>query len=93
MELVETYMISPSADRPTVLTTTWCGYCVRLKSQLQRAGVSFDEVDIETHADGALLVAQANDGNLTVPTVLFADGSALTNPSASQVSRKLAQLN
>ena len=36
-----------------------------------------------------LLVAQANDGNLTVPTVLFADGSALTNPSVAEVSRKV----
>jgi mycoredoxin len=33
-----------------------------------------------------------NGGNQTVPTLLFSDGSALTNPSASQVDRKLAEL-
>jgi mycoredoxin len=76
-----------------IFTTVWCGYCNRLKSQLARAGVGFDEVDIESHPDGASVVAQINDGNLTVPTVLFGDGSALTNPSASQVSNKLAELN
>ena len=86
-------MISPTAERPTIFTTTWCGYCVRLKSQLTRKGIGFDEVDIDNHADGAQLVAEANDGNLTVPTVLFADGSALTNPSAVAVGRKLAELN
>ena len=48
------------------------------------------EIDIEDHADGAALVAQVNDGNLTVPTVLFRDGSALTNPSAAQVASRLA---
>jgi len=78
------------ADQPTVLTTRWCGYCVRLKSQLARAGIDFREIDIEDHADGAALVAQVNDGNLTVPTVLFRDGSALTNPSAAQVGSRLA---
>ena len=40
-------------------------------------------MDIEDHSDGAAIVAQVNNGDLTVPTVLFRDGSALTNPSAS----------
>jgi mycoredoxin len=55
-----------------------------------RAGIDFHEIDIEDHAEGAALVAQVNDGNLTVPTVLFHDGSALTNPSAAQVGSRLA---
>jgi mycoredoxin len=81
---------APTPDRPTVFTTTWCGYCRRLKAQLDRAGIAYAEVDIDRHEDGALLVAQANDGNLTVPTVLFADGAALTNPPVSEISRKLS---
>jgi mycoredoxin len=79
-----------TAQQPTVFTTRWCGYCVRLKSQLSRAGIDFHEIDIEDHADGAALVAEVNGGNLTVPTVLFRDGSALTNPSAAQVGSRLA---
>ena len=82
-------MICPTAERPTIFTTTWCGYCVRLKSQLTRQGIDFHEIDIEHHADGAAIVAQVNDGNLTVPTVLFRDGSTLTNPSAAQVTSRL----
>jgi len=31
-----------------------------------------------------------NNGNQTVPTVKFADGSALTNPSLKEVQAKLA---
>ena len=71
-------------------TTTWCGYCFRLKSQLGRAGVEYDEVDIERQPDAADLVASLNDGNQTVPTLVFTDGSALTNPSAKQVQERLA---
>jgi mycoredoxin len=81
---------APTADRPTIFTTTWCGYCKRLKSQLDRAGVAYDEVNIEEVPDGAELVQKANGGNETVPTVWFADGSTLTNPSARQVQDKLA---
>jgi mycoredoxin len=79
-----------ATDLPTVFTTRWCGYCIRLKSQLSRAGIGFREIDIEDHADGAALVADLNDGNLTVPTVVFHDGSTLTNPSAAQVGSRVA---
>jgi mycoredoxin len=88
-----TATIAPTNERPTIFTTTWCGYCARLKSQLARAGVGYDEIDIESHPDAALIVAKVNQGNLTVPTVLFGDGSALTNPSVAQVSTKLAELS
>jgi mycoredoxin len=82
--------LMPATDVPTVLTTRWCGYCRRLKSQLDRAGIEFREIEIEDHAEGAAMVAQINDGNLTVPTVLFRDGSALTNPSAAEIGRRLS---
>jgi mycoredoxin len=77
-------------QKVTLFTTTWCGYCVRLKAQLKREGIEYVEVDIESDPDAAALVAEANDGDLTVPTLVFADGSALSNPSIAQVSHKLA---
>ncbi len=89
--IVTTMTATPG--RPTIFTTTWCGYCSRLKSQLKRSGVGYDEIDIEQYADGAELVAKANGGNLTVPTVLFSDGSSLTNPSAAAVTKKLDSLS
>ncbi len=74
----------------TMYTTTWCGYCRRLKSQLEREGIAYTEVDIERDPDAATFVMSVNGGNQTVPTVLFADGTALTNPSAAQVRERLA---
>jgi mycoredoxin len=75
----------------TMYTTQWCGYCVRLKKLMQREGIQFAEVDIENDAQAADLVMQANGGNRTVPTLLFADGTALTNPSIDQVKSQLGQ--
>ena len=76
----------------TMYTTTWCGYCVRLKKMMQREGIRYAEVDIENDAQAADLVMQANGGNRTVPTLVFADGSALTNPSIDQVKAQLSRL-
>lgn len=75
----------------TLYSTPWCGYCVRLKRQLNREGVRFDEVDIEQDPAAEAIVMKANGGNATVPTLVFADGSALTNPSVKQVLAKLEQ--
>jgi mycoredoxin len=74
----------------TMYTTTWCGFCARLKAQLDREGISFDEVDIERDDSAAELVMTVNNGNQTVPTVVFANGTALTNPSLAQVKAQLA---
>jgi mycoredoxin len=74
----------------TMYTTNWCGYCVRLKSHLDREGIPFREVNIERDDEAADLVMSINGGNRTVPTLLFQDGTAMTNPSISQVKAKLA---
>ncbi len=76
----------------TMYSTPWCGYCFRLKGQLNREGIEFAEVDIEEQPDAAHLVEQINDGNQTVPTLVFSDGTALTNPSVRQVRAKLEEL-
>ena len=78
-----------ASDRPIVYTTTWCGFCHRLKRQLERAGIGVTEVDIERNPAAAAVVEQLNDGDQTVPTVIFPDGSALTNPSMREVVAKL----
>ena len=77
----------------TMYSTTWCGYCLRLKRLMQREGIEYAEVDIEADARAAEVVMQANGGNRTVPTLVFTDGTALTNPSLDQVKAQLAQLS
>ena len=76
----------------TMYSTTWCGYCRRLKLQLDATGVAYDEVNIERDPEAAEFVENVNGGNRTVPTVRFPDGSALTNPSLAQVTAKLDAL-
>ena len=74
----------------TMYTTPWCGYCHRLKSQLDREGITYHVVDIEQDPSAADIVMSANNGNQTVPTLVYRDGSAHTNPSLAQVKAKLA---
>ena len=74
----------------TMYSTTWCGYCVRLKHALDREGIGYTEINIEQDSAAADFVMNVNGGNQTVPTVRFVDDSALTNPSLAEVKSKLA---
>jgi mycoredoxin len=92
--------ISTSADTTdglssqlTMYSTPWCGYCHRLRGQLDREGIAYEVVDIEREPEAAVIVEGLNDGNQTVPTLVYPDGSAHTNPSVAEVKAKLASLN
>jgi mycoredoxin len=74
----------------TIYSTAWCGYCHRLMKQLDREGVEYTPVDIEQDPDAADFVMSVNGGNQTVPTVVFDDGTALTNPSLQTVLLRLS---
>jgi mycoredoxin len=76
----------------TMYTTPWCGFCKRLKRQLAADGIEMTEIDIEQDPAAAEFVMSVNGGNQTVPTVVFPDGSALTNPSAATVKERLQEL-
>ncbi len=76
----------------TMYTTPWCGYCHRLKGQLDREGITYEVVDIERTPEAAAIVESANNGNQTDTTLVYADGTAQTNPSIAEVRAKLESL-
>jgi mycoredoxin len=80
----------PADGEVTMFSTTWCGYCRVLKKALDREGISYTEVNIEQAPQAAEFVMSVNGGNQTVPTVLFPDGTAATNPSLAEVKAGLA---
>lgn len=89
-------MTSPVTDLPEagtvrMYTTSWCGYCMRLKAQLGRAGIPVAEIDIEADPSAAAIVESVNGGNQTVPTVVFPDGTVMTNPSIAAVEAHLGR--
>ena len=78
--------------RFTMYTTSWCGDCRRLKRGLAEAGVDYHEIDIERDPKAADYVVRVNNGNQSVPTLVFTDGTVMTEPSTRQVLDHLASL-
>ena len=73
-------------------STPSCGYCIRLKSMFKADGIEFTEIDLEQDLDAVAIVERVNKGSQTVPTLVFSDGEAMTNPSMAKVKEKLSSL-
>jgi mycoredoxin len=75
-----------------IYTTSWCGDCRRAKKVFATLGVPYTEVNIDTEPAAAHQVMALNGGMRSVPTILFADGSMLVEPSSRELEVKLASL-
>lgn len=72
----------------TMYSTTWCGYCRRLKRQMTEAGIAFQEVDLDDDPSHDEKIIATTGGYRTVPT-LEVQGRLLVNPSIREVEAAL----
>ena len=85
---------SQTSDKLKIImyTTKWCPDCWRAKRVMDSMGVAYDEVNISHDLDAQAIVERINRGNHSVPTLIFPDGSTLTEPRTAELSAKLSAL-
>jgi thioredoxin reductase (NADPH) len=77
-------------DEPIrVYGASWCPDCKRAKRFLADQRIPFEWHDIETNPDGIRIVQERNGGNNTIPTIVFPDGSHLSEPTDEDLADKL----
>jgi len=69
--------------------TDWCSDCKRSKRFLGEQRVHYEYVNIEENMEGQAFVKELQKGGLTIPTIVFEDGSALIEPSNAELAAKL----
>ena len=72
-----------------VYGASWCPDCRRAKRFLGDQRISFEWHDIESDPDGVRVVQERNDGNNIIPTIIFPDGSHLSEPSNEELAEKI----
>jgi len=72
-----------------VYGTAWCGDCRRAKQVFQAEGVEYEWIDLAEQPDAAAIVEKVNNGNRSVPTILFPDGTVLVEPASPVLAQKL----
>jgi thioredoxin reductase (NADPH) len=76
-------------DVITVIGATWCPDCRRAKTFLADQRVAYDWIDLEVHPEATEIVERVNNGARAIPTILFPDGSHLTEPGNDELADKL----
>jgi mycoredoxin len=84
-------MAQAASAQITVYSTAWCSDCRRAKRWLDEHGVAYTNVDIEQNEAAAEYVRQVNDGNQSVPTIVFPDGVILVEPSTLDLAAQVAK--
>ena len=73
----------------TVYGAHWCPDCRRSKQFLGEHQIPYNWVDIEQDKKAGQFVIEKNDGKRIIPTITFADGSFLVEPSNAELAAKL----
>ncbi len=73
-------------------TTEWCPDCWRAKQVMGSMKIAYQEVNISNDEAAIELVTRINNGSRSVPTLVFPDGSTLTEPSTTVLVQKLQTL-
>jgi mycoredoxin len=81
------YSLSPA--KIILYGVSWCGDCRRARQIFTEKNVEFVDLDIEQDEKATEFVKQLNRGNKSVPTIVFPDGTKLTEPDSATLSRKL----
>lgn len=85
-------MSNVDSSKIIVYSTSWCGDCVRAKKVLKAHNVDYVEIDLAKHPEAVDVVLKVNNGSQSVPTIIFPDGSTLTEPANHVLIAKIKEL-
>lgn len=71
-----------------VYGTGWCPDTARSRKCLDKLGIKYTWHDIDKDKDACAFVEKVNQGNRSVPTILFPDGSIIVEPSDAELEKK-----
>jgi thioredoxin reductase (NADPH) len=69
--------------------TNWCSDCKRSKKFLGEQRIQYEFINIEEDPDGQAFVQRVQNGGMSIPTIVFEDGSMLIEPTNAELATKL----
>jgi mycoredoxin len=84
--LNDLYTVHPS--QIVMYTTEHCGDCYRAKAFFDANNIQYTRVGLEGDERATEFVLSLNHGYRTVPTIVFPDGSVLSEPSWEELRQK-----
>jgi mycoredoxin len=70
--------------------TEYCPDCHRAKAFFKANGIEYLLVGLEDNSNATNFIININDGNRSVPTIIFPDGTVLVEPSWEELRAKVS---
>ena len=83
------YTMSPS--QIVMYAVEWCPDCRRAKFFMKRKNIPYLEIDVNSDKNAEAFVKELNNGNRSVPTIIFPDGSKVVEPSTQEMEEKFSR--
>ena len=77
----------------TMYGADWCGDCRLSKRLFEELDIEFNYIDLEIDSTAAAKVIEINGGTKSIPVIVFADVTHLTEPSNKELKAKLQALS
>ena len=82
-------MDETSTAKIKLYTSGWCAHSRSVERFLKRNEIDVDKINIDGDGEARQQLIELNNGYASVPTLLFEDGTTLTEPSFSEIRQKL----
>lgn len=73
--------------------SSWCAHSLSVERFLDENDIEVNKINIDGDQEARQKLMEINDGYASVPTLVFSDGSRLTEPSLAEVRNKLGIVN
>jgi len=70
----------------------YCGDCKRAKAFFEENRIAYVKVGLGGNEEAVKFVMAVNNGNRSVPTIIFPDGSFLVEPSQEELRAKFSTI-
>ena len=84
--MTDHYTLSPS--RIVMYTTQFCPDCLRAKKFFEVNNIPYLNIGLEGNQEAIQFVMKINNGNRSVPTIIFPDGTVFVEPSWEELKKK-----
>ena len=78
-----------SEDKIRFYGSKYCGHSRVAQNYLSRNDIEFEYYDVNNDPEAEAYVKELNNGNRSVPTLVFPDGTVMTEPSNAEIGKKL----
>lgn len=87
----QTDLYTKSPSQIVMYTTEWCPDCRRAKFFFKRKKIDVLNVDVNADKKAEEFVKELNNGNRSVPTIIYPDGSMMVEPSTEDLEAKFSK--